>query len=358
MGLWNIDMGIQNLAKVTDGKSRSISAENNIGGKGTGGMASGGTGENAAKGMGKGWKISPSTFIQGNSRKNIAVIEDSGCIRHIWLATEPDKWRRLIIRMYWDDEITPSVETPLGDFFCNGWGKYCQISAVPICVNPSGGFNCYFTMPFRKSARIEIENQDDNAVVLYYQVDYELCPIEEDMGYFHAQFRMSSPTENGIHTIVENIHGKGQYVGTYMAVQVNNNGWWGEGEVKFYLDGDREYPTICGTGTEDYFGGAWNFEYPKGTYSTFTTAYLGLPQVIRPDGLYIANTRFGMYRFHILDPIRFEKNLSVTIQDLGWRSNGRYLKQKSNITTVAYWYQKEPHCPYQELPDKDMLEII
>ena len=176
--------------------------------------------------------------------------------------------------------------------------------------------------------------------------------------YFHASFNRSNPVENGIHTVVDNILGKGQYVGTYMAIQVNNNGWWGEGEFKFYMDDDDEFPTICGTGTEDYFGGAWNFEYPKGQYATFSSPYSGLSQVIRPDGLYIANTRFSMYRFHIMDPIYFEKNFKVTVQDLGWRSDGRYLVQKSDISTVAYWYQTEPHQKHPYEMKRNDLEII
>ena len=182
--------------------------------------------------------------------------------------------------------------------------------------------------------------------------------VEEDCAYFCATFRRSNPTKDGIHTILDGISGKGHYVGTYMAWQVNNNNWWGEGEVKFYLDGDKDFPTICGTGTEDYFCGAYNFEVPGEGYTTYSTAYAGLPQVILPDGLYRANTRFGMYRWHITDPIRFEKELRVTVQDLGWRSEGRYLKQKSDISSVAYWYQTLPTQPFPTLGNRDDLEII
>ncbi len=144
---------------------------------------------------------------------------------------------------------------------------------------------------------------------------------------------------------------------TYIAWGVNNNGWWGEGEIKFYLDGDEEYPTICGTGTEDYFGGAWNFEQPKGEYGTYSTAYLGMPQVIKPDGLYQSQQRFAMYRWHIMDPIRFEQDLRVTIQALGWRSEGRYLPLQDDIASVAYWYQSEPHQPFARLQSKNEMEV-
>jgi hypothetical protein len=143
---------------------------------------------------------------------------------------------------------------------------------------------------------------------------------------------------------------------------VNNNGWWGEGEIKFYMDGDEQFPTICGTGTEDYFGGAWNFEHPRGEYGVFSTPFLGLPQVIRPDGLYQSQQRFGLYRFHVMDPIRFEEDLRVTIQALGWRSamdgQGRYLPLQDDISSVGYWYQAEPHAPFPELGDRNTLEVI
>lgn len=161
-----------------------------------------------------------------------------------------------------------------------------------------------------------------------------------------------------VHTILDGVKGKGHYVGTYLAWQVNNNGWWGEGEIKFYLDGDDEFPTICGTGTEDYFGGAWNFEFPPGQYGIYSTPYLGLCQVIKPDGLYRSQQRFGMYRWHVRDPIRFEEDLRVTIQALGWRSGGRYLPLQDDIASTAFWYQTEPHAPFPPLPDRDGLEVI
>jgi hypothetical protein len=196
-------------------------------------------------------------------------------------------------------------------------------------------------------------------VLFFYQIDYTLTEIPADVAYFHAQWRRSHPlTYQQVHTIVDNIQGQGHYVGTYLAWQVNSNGWWGEGEIKFYLDGDQAFPTICGTGTEDYFGGAWNWEQPKGEYGIYSTAFLGLPQVIKPDGLYVSQMRFGMYRWHILDPIRFEQDLLVTIQALGWRSEGRYLPLQDDIASVAFWYQTEPHQPYPLLPDINTLEVI
>jgi hypothetical protein len=143
-----------------------------------------------------------------------------------------------------------------------------------------------------------------------------------------------------------------------MAWGVNNNGWWGEGEIKFYLDGDDRFPTICGTGTEDYFGGAWDFEHPIGQYGSFSAPFSGLPQVITPDGLYQSQQRFGMYRWHVMDPIRFRQDLRVTIQALGWRSEGRYLPLQDDIASTAFWYQTEPHAPFPALPDRNGLEVI
>ena len=192
----------------------------------------------------------------------------------------------------------------------------------------------------------------------YYQVDYTLTEVPEDAGYFHAQFRRSNPLPyQQPHTIVDGIRGMGHDVGTAMAWGVNNNGWWGEGEIEFHLDGDGEFPTICGTGTEDYFGGAYNWDV-DGRYVSYSTPFMGMHQVIRPDGLYQSQQRFGMYRWHTMDPIRFQQDLRVTIQALGWRDGGRYLPLQDDISSVAYWYQSLPTAPFPPLPDRDYLEII
>ncbi|MFD1676555.1 glycoside hydrolase family 172 protein [Alicyclobacillus fodiniaquatilis] len=354
-----LGMGLGNLSLLSDAKTRSISAENFTGEKGKGAMASEGTGKAAARDLGVGWKVSPSVVIPAHDSFTLAHIQEAGVIQHIWLTCGPEHWRNLILRMYWDDEQTPSVETPLGDFFCNGWGERCNVNSLPVAVNPAGGMNSYWEMPFRKTARITVENLGDTDAVLYYQITYSLTEVPDDAAYFHAQWRRSNPVAyKGVHTLLEHVSGKGHYVGTYLAWGVNNNGWWGEGEIKFYLDGDDEYPTICGTGTEDYFGGAWNFEHPHGQYGQYSTAYLGLPQIIKPDGLYRSQQRFGMYRWHVMDPIRFEEDLKVTIQALGWRSGGRYLPLQDDIASVSFWYQTEPHAPFPSLPEKDGLEII
>ncbi|HEV2529843.1 MAG TPA: glycoside hydrolase family 172 protein [Thermomicrobiales bacterium] len=358
-----LGMHLGNLSRLSDARTRSISAENFDGSKGGGARATEGTGAIAGRELGQGWKISPSIDIGPNEHRDIAVIDGPGAIQHIWLTVHPTHWRRLVIRMWWDDEETPSVEVPIGDFFCNGWGERCNISALPIAVNPAGGFNCYWEMPFRKRARISVENLTGDPIHgFYYQVTYTLTEVPDDCAYLHAQWRRSNPVEGAEHTLLDGVQGQGQYVGTYLAWQVNSTGWWGEGELKWYMDGDDDFPTICGTGTEDYFGGAWNFEHPRGEYGVYSTPYLGMPQVILPDGLYRSQTRFGMYRFHVPDPIRFAEDLKVTVQALGWRSqlDGkiRYLPLKDDVASTVWWYQAEPHAPFPELPSANDLEVI
>jgi len=353
-----LGMNMGTLSRLSHAKSRSISAENFKGEKGKGGMATEGLGAQAARDLGQGWKISPAVRIKPKEIFTVAEIRGEGAIQHIWM-TPTGQWRFTILRIYWDDETTPSVEVPVGDFFACGWGQYAQISSLAICVNPGSAFNCYWEMPFRKSARITVENIADDEMTLFYQVDYTLTDVPEDAAYFHAQFRRTNPTpDKSVYTLLDGVKGWGHYVGTYMAWGVNSTGWWGEGEIKFYMDGDTDYPTICGTGTEDYFCGSYNFENQKTKqYQEFTTPYSGLPQVIRPDGVYQSQQRFGLYRWHVMDPIRFEKDLRVTIQALGWRSGGRYLPLQDDIASVSFWYQKEPHASFPKLPDKDYLEV-
>ena len=354
--------GLGNLFQITDAKTRSICPENFKGEPGKGGMCpvEKGNAKNAARDLGTGWKVNPYICIPAGETFEIANIDSSGIIQHIWL-TPTGTWRNTIIRFYWDGADEPSVECPIGDFFCVGWGKYAQINSLPVCVNPGSAFNCYWQMPFKKSCRITLENRSVDTVTMFYQIDYTLCEVDKDAGYFHAQFRRTNPLPyKSVYTIVDGIEGKGQYIGTFMAWGVNNNGWWGEGEIKFFMDGDRDYPTICGTGTEDYFCGSYNFEDSRthDHYRSFTTPYGGFYDLNNQDGLYKVQKRFGMYRFHIVDPIRFEKDLRVTIQALGWRSGGRYLPLMDDISSVAFWYQDAPAKSFPKLGTVDELEII
>jgi hypothetical protein len=353
-----LDSGLNNLYRVSDARTRSISPENLTGEKGKGGMAKVGNASDAARDLGPGWKVNPFVIIEPGKTFTLGEIDGAGAIQHIWM-TPTGNWRYSILRLYWDGETEPSVEAPVGDFFAMGWGRYAPISSLPVCVNPGSAFNAYWVMPFRKKTKITIENLDDKPVRFYYQIDYTLTRVAADAAYFHAQFRRVNPLPyKQVYTILDGIKGKGQYVGTYMAWGVNSNGWWGEGEIKFYLDGDQEFPTINGTGTEDYFCGSYNFENSeKHQYQEFTTPYAGLIQVLKPDGLYQSQQRFGLYRWHIPDPVRFDSDLRVTIQALGWRSGGRYLPLMDDIASVAYWYQMEPHGRFPKLPSKDQLEV-
>jgi hypothetical protein len=368
-----LGMNMGNLYRLSDAKTRSISPENVTGEKGKGGMAdltdkdkhNAANAYNAARDLGQGWKVNPYIRINPGETITLAEIAGPGAIQHIWM-TPTGNWRFSILRVYWDDETEPSIECPVGDFFAMGWGVYSQLSSLAICVNPGSAFNCYWVMPFRKKCRMTMENiNDSDPMTLYYQIDYTLTDVPSDAGYFHAQFRRTNPDAGSVCTIADGIKGKGQYVGVYLAWGVHNNGWWGEGEIKFFIDGDSGFPTICGTGTEDYFCGSYDFDtnakneagVSETNYTVFCTPYAGLPQVIKGDGHYNVMQRFGLYRWHIMDPVRFDKDLRITIQDLGWHKGGRYLKQQSDIASTCFWYQSEPHASFPKLPGWEKLEI-
>jgi hypothetical protein len=351
--------GLRDLSLTSSAVSRSISAENPTGAKGGGGRSVDGISATAARDLGVGWKVAPAIRLAAGETATLAEIDGPGVVKHIWITCAPESWRAIIVRMSWDDEATPSVEVPLGDFFASGWCERTLVTSEPIAALVGGGLNSYWAMPFRTRARITVENRGKDVPHFFYQIDYSLEPVADAEGYFHAQWRRSSPVVDGIHTILDDVVGQGHYVGTYLAWQANNNGWWGEGEVKFYLDGDEEFPTICGTGTEDYFGGAWAFEQTPGQgYATYSSQYLGFHQVTGTDNFARANQRFGMYRWHILDPIRFTEDLRVDVQALGWRTDGRYLVLRDDIASLAVWYQREPHGPFPALPGADELDVV
>jgi D-arabinan exo alpha-(1,3)/(1,5)-arabinofuranosidase (non-reducing end) len=359
-----LGMHMGNLAILSTAESRSISPENPTGEKGKGAMAIPDPATSPARKLGRGWKVSPYVIIAPGEVKVLADISGAGAIAQIWM-TPTGLWRSSILRIYWDGSPTPAVECPVGDFFACGWNKYAQVSSLAVCVNPGSAFNCYWEMPFRKRCLITMTNTAETSMILFYQINYVLTKVPTDAAYFHAQFRRVNPLPyKQVYTIVDGIKGRGQYVGTYMAWGVHNSGWWGEGEIKFFIDGDKEFPTICGTGTEDYFCGSYNFDLGKenGGYREFTTPYAGLAQVIRPDGLYASQQRFGMYRWHIADPIRFKRDLCVTIQALGWtgdpRKGAEFLPLQDDIASVAYWYQTLPAAKFPPLPSPDYLRIV
>ena len=334
--------GLGGLPLTKEVQTRSISAENPTGEKGGGAKAVPDEASPARK-LGVGWKVRPCITLPAGETVELARIEGPGTIQHIWMTVNAKAYRDCVLRFYWDGEETPSVEVLLGDFFANGHGLRYNVNSLPVAVNPKGGFNCYWPMPFRKSALITIENQRwEDITGFFYQITYALGEVPEEALYFHAQWRRSMTSrERPEHTILDGVRGRGHYVGTFLAWTQLSNGWWGEGEVKFYIDGDTDHPTICGTGTEDYFGGAWCFG------DTYSTAFLGYPLWRKEPG---EVPRHAMYRWHIMDPIVFRQDIKVTIQALGWWPDGTFQPLTDDIASVAYWYQAEPHSSFPELP--------
>jgi hypothetical protein len=275
-GFNGLGMGLGNLSRLSKAQTRSISAENFTGEKGKAGMATEGTGANCARDLGRGWKVSPSVVIKPGQTFTLADIAGPGAIQSIWLSGDASlhvNSRHFILRMYWDDQEQPSVESPAPDFFAAGWGGYVPVMSMPVMVGPNRSLCCFWEMPFRKHARITLENLHHENITIYWQINYTLTEVPEDCAYFHAQFRRVNPLPyKDVYTIIDGIKGRGHYVGTYMAWGINNNGWWGEGEIKFFMDGDfppgskdaehggNAFPTICGTGTEDYFLGCYDFD--------------------------------------------------------------------------------------------------
>lgn len=350
---------MKDLFYLTNWTSRSICPENFTGEKGQAAAATEGEGAACARDLGIGWKISPCVSIKAGETFELARVDGSGVISHIWCTDNADMNRQLILRIYWDGNDFPSVEVPACDFFaCADYQEPVTLHSLAVCVNPHKGFNCYWQMPFRRGFRVTMENIHTKDVTLYYQIDYQLGEVPAAAAYFHAQFRRVNPLPyKETYTILDGVSGKGQYVGTYLFWGVHNNGWWGEGELKFFLDGDREFPTICSTGTEDYFGGAWDFDVGD-HYQRYSSPYSGLAHVTRTDSLNLSQLRFSMYRWHIRDPIYFNRDIRVTMQALGWRSERRYLPLQEDISSVAYFYLENPSSVSGTMPDRDGLEMI
>lgn len=353
-----MEIGLSNLFQQRKAISRSLSAENFRAEKGKGGMATAETtlhkgAANCARELGQGWKMSPCLEIPAGETVTIMDTDGPGVIRHIWVTVDAHWYRDLILRFYWDGEQNPSVECPLGDLFCNSWGHRQNILALPVNVNPSGGMNSFFPMPFRKHARITVQNDSPNVMNhFFYTINYTQEDVTDEALYFHAQWRRSNPLVYGTdHVILDGIRGQGQYVGTFMSWQQNNAGWWGEGEIKMFLDGDGQFPTICGTGTEDYFGGAWGFGA-----ESYSAPFMGFQQVVGKSEQ--PGSRMTLYRFHVQDPVFFQSDLKVTMQAIGWRSEGRYLPLQDDIASVAYWYQTLPPAPFPAFPARNEREVV
>ncbi len=355
------------ISKLSKAETRSISPENVYGAKGGGGMTKPGElSEDVARigqvvhwenmrfssdfsRCGQGWKVRPCISLPANVATTIMDVDGPGVIQHMWFTFGATNYRDIIIRIYWDHEKEPSVEAPLGDFFCCGFRERAKVLSLPINVNPSGGMNCYFPMPFRKHVRITLENRFVHEIGgFFYTINYALSEVDNDEAYFHAQFRRSNPVQPmEDHIILDGAKGAGHYVGCYLAWKQKRPGWWGEGEFKAFIDGDTDFPTICGTGTEDYFGGAWGFG------ETFSAPFLGYPycsaDLTKPGGTG-SGTKHGLYRFHTMDPIRFKKDIKIAIQSLGWKNRFAFTHLEDDIASVAYWYQSEPHQAFPPIP--------
>lgn len=341
--------------------SRSVNAENRTGEKGRGCMAS--------SVLGPSRKGSPCLLnLAPGSVTELCDIQGPGMIRHIWITVDDrtDERNRfllrdLVIRMYWDGESSPSVEVPLGDFFCNGFGETYPVTSSLVCVATLRGYNCYFEMPFSSRAVITVENQHANAVpAFFYQIDYTLGDEVSSSDFrFHATWRRENPTVlRQDYIILDNVKGRGAYLGTFISLSSLSRYWWGEGEVKFYVDGDDEYPTLCSTGMEDYFGGSWSFarhEDGKTIETTFSYPYCGYPFYSKEDrSLYNAYHNDDVppmrafYRWHEKDPVFFSEDLRVTLQQIGTCHSGIF-ERSDDVSSVAYWYQSEPHVPFNKL---------
>ena len=352
---------LNSLPYIGEGISRSVTPENPTGEKGKACMATEGTGARLAKHLGQGWKISPSIIIPAGQTAVLADIQAQGEICSMWIGGHIT--REYILRIYWDGDTVPAVECPLTDFFANAWldnrdsyfkGPFFPLNTLPVCINPNNGTNCFWTMPFEKGFKITMENTSKGDLCCYYQINFVEKKLSQKPLYFHAQYRQSDRVplmEN--HVILDNIQGRGCYVGTSLAVELHGNDiWWGEGEVKFFLDGDTKFPSVSSTGTEDYFIGSYDWEI-DGKYTPYSCAYGGMFYVNKPDVLDIENQRFAMCRWHLTDPIRFGQNVRVEIQDLGWEVLGEKYEVRSDyMSSVAYFYLDRTSTNKPALPEK------
>ncbi len=276
--------------------------------------------------------------IQPNETAVLAEIKGPAAIHHIWVTISAEAFygRKIILRMYWDGEESPSVEVPIGDFFGVGHGLNRNLSSLPIsCSSEGRARNCYWSMPFRRSARITATNEGSQPVgAFYYYIDYRNLPtMTEDTPYFHAQYRQEMPCLPGKNYLILDAEGRGHYVGCNLSILQRAMGWWGEGDDMIYVDGE-EFPSLYGTGSEDYFSDAWGMREDE-------NLFYGCP-LQEPD--FQTGSKATVYRFHIPDPIPFKQSIRVTIE------HGHANDRTDFYSSVSYWYQSEPHKPFPVLP--------
>jgi len=313
--------------------SRSISFENPTGAPGEGGKA--------ASHLGPGRKGAPSRRIDPGETVDLCDIEGPGTIRHIWLTTarEPAAQRALVVRAYWEGQEHPSIECPVGDLFGFAHGKIMPYDSAVHSVGSTGGRNIWLPMPFVKRARFTFTNEWEKAVPLYYQIDYTIGDRHGDgVGRLHVLFRRENPTtEKHDFELLPERNNQGRFIGSVIGVRnLHPDQWWGEGEVKVYMDGDTDYPTICGTGSEDYVGLAWGIQQTPFFY----------------NGCSLNEKNFiSMYRWHLPDPIAWQKQARITIQQIAWK-NG-LAETVDDWCCASFWYEPTPSAPLPAMPDRE-----
>lgn len=338
---------IEEYALVRNAETFMLSAEN------PSGKRSGGNGEDCTK-------SSPCITIPAGKEVPLADMEGPGRIRHMWFTGYVG--HSFILRIYWENQDYPSVEAPLSAFFGCAYdenfkdrdGKYPFFSSAVMMTAPGRGFNSYFDMPFHKHCRITMENRSREEKTLFYCIMGEKTEVPDNIAYFHASYRQEHPVTRGrSYTVIDGIQGKGQFLGLTMAVGINgNNTCWVEGEARMYLDGERR-PSLHYTGTEDYFGGSYGFgnDIYIRQYQTYSGLYSGLFSITGDlKEQYNSQQRFLLYRFHVPDPICFEKSFRMTFDNLGW-SGPRY----DDYSSVAFWYQTLPSARLKPLPEDDEM---
>ena len=311
--------------------------------------------------------------VAPGQKKILLDVKGPGVITHIWitfLGPGPHPWAKngsanhqeMLLRMYWDGNERPAVEAPVGDFFANSFGKRSEVISLPVAVEDADSYNCFWHMPFRRSARIEVVNQSDKPIsLLYYNIDWiKKERIGDDTPYFYAQYRQEYPVQNGKDYVLLDTKGKGHYVGTVLSVRTRSPAWFGEGDEKIYINGEQN-ASIWGTGTEDYFLSAWGLK-------TTSTPYFGVPYF---DQWGIIGGHTSAYRWHVTDPIVFSKAIKVTFEHYGWMSpdeNPQYKshswnEREDDYSSVAFWYQtgkptfevRAPHARHRTLPSLDRI---
>lgn len=286
------------------------------------------------------------TFLEPGMTFELPVLEGPGVITHMWFTSHAGgagELNALSLRIYWDGRDEPGVEVPMGEFFAVGQGRPAVVESLPVQVSPTGSLSCYWRMPFARSARIVVSNDNpDRGAGLYWQVDWvQLDALPPDTAYFHARYRQEYPATMGRDYLIADIEGRGKYVGTVLSLTLAQDGWFGEGDDFFYIDGE-EVPSLQGTGSEDYFNDAWGFRERS-------SHWFGQP---RYQG-YSAGDEGVAYRWHVLDPVHFERSLKVAIEHKGNRAMSEdawYLERPDFLNSVAFWYQTGEPRPFGHLP--------